>query len=113
MSRGVGGLSHPHYTHFIGDVTSDDYRRLLREQSAELFQAVIVDSIDHLERHAARTFTDDVRTGDGLFSVTNPALKRCLPGRRDGSGRGAASRARTSLDPPVRGVTWEQPTRLL
>jgi short-subunit dehydrogenase len=41
VSRGASGLSHPHYTHFICDVTSDDYRRLLREQSAELFQAVI------------------------------------------------------------------------
>jgi short-subunit dehydrogenase len=41
VSRSVGTLSHAHYTHFICDVTSDDYRRLLRQQSAEPFQAVI------------------------------------------------------------------------
>ncbi len=41
VSRGASALSHAHYTHLIADVTSDDYRRLLRERSAEPFQAVI------------------------------------------------------------------------
>src|SRR3954471_1441425 len=41
VSRGASVISHAHYTHFICDVTSDDYRRLLCEQSAEPFQAVI------------------------------------------------------------------------
>jgi len=41
VSRGASTLSHAHYTHFICDVTSDDYRRLLREQSVRPFQAVI------------------------------------------------------------------------
>ena len=41
VSRGASALSDVRYTHFTCDVTSDDYRRLLREQSTEPFQAVI------------------------------------------------------------------------
>ncbi len=41
LSRGASPLSHAHYTHFTCDVTSDGYRELLREQSAEPFQALI------------------------------------------------------------------------
>jgi len=41
LSRGASPLSHEHYTHFTCDVASEDYRRLLRDQSAEAFQAVI------------------------------------------------------------------------
>src|SRR6478609_288929 len=41
----------------------------------------IVNSIDPLERRAARTFTDEARTGDDLFSVKSPAVWRCPAGR--------------------------------
>ena len=41
ISRSPSALAHAHYTHFTCDVASDDYRRLLREQSAEPFQALI------------------------------------------------------------------------
>ena len=41
VSRAASMRSHTHYTHFICDLTSDDYRRPFREQSAQPFQAVI------------------------------------------------------------------------
>jgi short-subunit dehydrogenase len=41
VSRSASSLSHASYTHFTHDVTSEGYRELLREQSAEPFQAVV------------------------------------------------------------------------
>jgi len=41
VSRNAGVLSRARYTHLTRDVTTDEYRRILGEQSAEPFQAVI------------------------------------------------------------------------
>src|SRR6187431_583128 len=54
------------------------FRKLLVLNRIRL--SLIVDSIDHLERRAARTFTDEARTGDDLFSVTI-SRRHCLAPR--------------------------------
>ena len=79
VSRGASTLSHARHTHFVCDVTSDDYRRLLREQSAEPFQAVLY-SVGMGEPVTPDDLSRDVRVLDVNLMAAVSTAAIVLPG---------------------------------
>ncbi|MEO7036880.1 MAG: SDR family NAD(P)-dependent oxidoreductase [Polyangiaceae bacterium] len=79
VSRGASALSHAHYAHFTCDVTSDDYRRLLREHSAEPFQAVIY-SVGIGEALTLDDLSRDIRVLDVNLMAAVSTAAIVLPG---------------------------------
>lgn len=80
VSRSASVLSHARYTHFTCDVTSDDYRRVLREQSAEPFQAVIYSvgigealTLDELSRDT-RVFEVNLMAAVSTAAIVLPGM---------------------------------------